>query len=405
MDRDVTLLKDNNLNKMDYNKNNNKIKILLNDNHLYSLIHFRKEVIIDLIKSGYDVIIVTPEPDQYVEIPQGVRSISVNMNRTAKGSSDILRYIKQLNAIFKQEKPDIVINYTIKPIIFGGIAAKINKINSIAFFAGVSTFISNILKSKSFKSKVCAKIISRILNLNKKLFFLNDYDISLMTNNNIIDSSKIVHLSGGEGVDLEEYSFIPEPLKSIENDKEFNVVMISRVLKTKGYREFVEAAKICKDKYPNMNFYLAGGIDIKHPDRIEKEEIDSDSRNCLFEYKGHISNLKGFLETADCVILPSYYNEGMNRSLMESLSMGIPIVTTSNRGCKELVIDCETGFVIPPKDSVSLANAIMKLYELPAEEIRLFRLKSRKYAEDRFDINKVKRIYKSTIQDVLHLSI
>lgn len=121
----------------------------------------------------------------------------------------------------------------------------------------------------------------------------------------------------------------------------------------------------------------------------------------LFKYMGHLNNLQQFIGDADCVVLPSYYNEGMNRSLMEALSMGIPIITTDNRGCRELVINGKTGFIIPPKDSYALYDAILRMYHLSSEERECFKIESRKYALERFSIENVINTYLRLVEEVL----
>lgn len=358
--------------------------IAFNDNHLGALVHFRREVIETLAKKGNDIILIAPESDERPELPTNVRLISVKMNRTSMGLFDCMKYLNQLNIIFKQCNPDIVFNFTIKPIIFGGIICKFRKIKSVAFFAGVSKTISNLSTKSSVKSKLIFSTLRSLLNWNYKSIFLNDSDIKFMRHNDLIDKSKIVLFPGGEGVDVIKYAPIEAPELPY-----FKVVMISRVLKTKGYHEFVRAGEILKNKGLNIRLFLAGGIDDIHPDRITEVEIQQDSDKGIFTYMGHLNNLPDFIKDADCIVLPSYYNEGMNRSLMESLSMGIPIVTTDNRGCRELVKDAETGYIIPARDSKALADAIIKIYSLPEEVRQSFKSNSRRYALERFDVRDV----------------
>lgn len=371
----------------------------MNDNHLGALIHFRHEVITNLVEKGFSIKLIAPinEDGKIPALPHGVEYIPISMNRTSKGIIGALGYTINLVKIFRKEKPDIVINYTIKPIIFGGIACKITKIPSIAFFAGVSKSLSELASNTTLRSKAILKCIRQIFEYNYKAIFLNDSDVSFMTNNKLLENEKIELFEGGEGVDIEKYA----PCKNRPEHKEFKVVMVSRVLKTKGFQEFVQAANFSKDAGLNIQFYLAGGIDEIHPDRINRQEIEQAQKNEYFHYMGHIGNLPEFLKDADCVVLPSYYNEGMNRSLMEALSMGIPIITTDNRGCKELVLDGKTGFIIPSRNAKALFDAILKLYHLNKDEINNMRRNSREYAIKRFDVKNVIQSYIRILNNIL----
>ena len=374
--------------------------IMLNDNHLGALIHFRHEVITTLAEKGFSIKLIAPvnEDGKLPDLPSGVEYIPISMNRTSKGIIGVLRYTINLIRIFRKEKPDIVINYTIKPIIFGGIACKITKVPSIAFFAGVSKSLSELASKNNTLSKIILNCIRKILKYNSKAIFLNESDISFMKSNKLLEYDKIEIFDGGEGVDIDRYA----PCKELVEHSYFKVVMVSRVLKTKGFHEFVQAAKFSKDAGLDIQYFLAGGIDEIHPDRISRQEIEQAQKNEYFHYMGHLKNLPEFLKDADCVVLPSYYNEGMNRSLMEALSMGIPIVTTDNRGCKELVLDGKTGFIIPSRNAEALFDAILKLYHLDKENMNRMRENSRKYAIKRFDVKNVIQSYIQILDNVLN---
>ena len=213
----------------------------------------------------------------------------------------------------------------------------------------------------------------------------------------MIQEDQAIIIKGGEGVDLIKYS-LPKQDRQMPK-KRFKIVMIGRVLKTKGYIELEECARRCKEQNIPADFYIDGGEDEVHPVRIPLERIKKAEADGLLEFKGHILNLKEFLEDADCVVLPSYYNEGINRSLMEALSMGIPIITTDNRGCRELVIDRKTGFIIPPRDLEALFEAVKTFINLSEEQKTEMKIASRKYAEERFDINDVISVYRKIVSE------
>lgn len=372
--------------------------ILFNDNHLGALLHFRGEVISALVQEGFRVVVVAPNSDRGAfSLPQGVEYRPIVMNRTSKGLWDGVNYFCQLCRIFRDVKPNLVINYTIKPILFGVLAAKLMHRPSVSFFAGISSIISNLAKSDSVKSKVAMYFLGKILRYNKKAIFLNEEDVSFVTSNHLYPIEKVLLLHGGEGVNTDKYA----PLMIEKLSSRFKVVMISRVLRTKGYDEFIGAARLFKQSGLDIDFYLCGGLDEMHPGRITKEEIANVENEHIITYMGHLDDLQHFIGDADCVVLPSYYNEGMNRSLMEALSMGIPIITTNNRGCRELVLDGKTGFIIPPQNTKALYDAILRMYNLPLEVRESFRKESRKYAIERFDIKNVVDAYLLLAKQVL----
>ncbi|MBD5280211.1 MAG: glycosyltransferase family 4 protein [Bacteroides sp.] len=370
--------------------------IMLNDNHLGSLIHFRGDVIRALLDSGYSIYIIAPmnKTDKRV-LFEKAKLFPIELDRTSVSIYSNLKYLIQTFRILRKNRPEVLINYTIKPILAGSIISYFLGIPSVSFFAGVNSSISKLLTGKDFKSKLFKPLCRAILSVNKYNVFLNKEDLELMTECGIINKEKTILFNGGEGVNVSQY--LPSDKKNEKTEK-LKLVMVARVLKTKGYNEFACASLKCKNIHDlNAEFYLCGGIDTVHPERVDIDKIKADEKLGGFKYMGHLNNLKEFLSDADCVILPSYYNEGMNRSLMEALSMGIPIITTNNRGCRELVKDGVTGFIIPPQDPMALYDAIVKFLSLSPDKRKSMRQESRLYALERFDVRQVIENYKIII--------
>lgn len=173
--------------------------------------------------------------------------------------------------------------------------------------------------------------------------------------------------------------------------------MVGRLLYSKGYCEYVDAAKAIRMIHPEVEFSIAGFIDSGHPDGIPKERVEKDVQNGYIKYLGTTDNIVELLEQTDLFVLPSFYNEGMNRSLMEAISMGKVVISTDNKGCREMVIDGVNGYLVQPKDTDGLIKAIDKVLTLSSEEFYKMRIHSRKLAEDRFSDKKVIEIYKRII--------
>jgi glycosyltransferase involved in cell wall biosynthesis len=318
--------------------------ILFSDNHLWALYNFRGGVIRAFLNNGYKIIVVAPinydhELDNTIS---GVEFIPVYLERTSKSILNNFQYFTSILKIYRKSKPEIIFHYTVKPIFFGSIAAKIFKIPSVAVFAGLSNVIINKV---SLPSSIFRKLLKIVLDFPQRVVFLNTYDYEFMLNEKLINPNKVQLFKGGEGVNLEIF----KPSFPLKQNANLRFVMVARILYSKGYKEFIEAAQIVKSKFPHVHFILCGEIDKGHPQAVDEKIILKDSMNGNFEYKGRVNNVLEILQKCDCFILPSYYTEGMNRSLMEALAVGLPIITTDNRGCKEMVKDKITGFIIQKK--------------------------------------------------------
>ena len=175
-------------------------------------------------------------------------------------------------------------------------------------------------------------------------------------------------------------------------------LMISRVLYDKGYQQYVDASKVILKRYPNVKFILLGDIDESYPNHVPRDIVEKDVQEGYIEYLGYRQDVKDIIINCDCIVHPTFYNEGLSRVLMEGLAMKKPIITTDIPGCRETVDDGKTGFLCQPKDVASLVSTIEKFLSLSVEERHNMVLNGRKKAEEIFDVNKVIDIY-HTITD------
>lgn len=367
------------------------MKILFCNNNLIGIILFRKNLLEHFIEKGYDVTVVTPcegEENYIKKLPPGVVYIPIKMNRTSTNPiADLFFFIKLLK-ILRKEKPDYVFNYTIKPNIFGSIAAKITGIPCSSMIAGLGyTFANNNISSR------IARMLYRIgMRCSKNILLLNKDNLEVIKRRNLCDARKLILLQGGEGVSLEHYTFFNN------QSKEITFLFIARLIEEKGYNEFVKAAKYVKIEHPHIRFCVIGGFDLGYPKAITQEQVESDVRSGVIENLGVTDNMLSYYRIPGVVVcIPSYYSEGLNRSLMEACAVGKPIITTNHPGCRETVINDKNGYIVPIKNPKALAEAMIKYIRLSDEEKNNMSLESRKLANERFDIKKVIQVYDQII--------
>ena len=279
-------------------------------------------------------------------------------------------------------KPDYILSYTIKPVIYGTLAAKIVGIkHRFALITGLGSVFN---EGKSKRSKSLLFIVKHMYKVSllgaEKVFFQNPDDMELFRKYKIASALQSCVVNGS-GVDLDYYKFSNPPGK-------ISFLLLARLLNSKGVRIYFEAAQIVKSLYPNIEFSLAGHIDDLNNDSISRGELDSWIERKVINYYGQMSDVRTAIANCSIYVLPSFYREGVPRSILEAMSMGRAIITTNTPGCKETVIDGENGYLIDPKSVSKLVDAIMKFVNQP-ETVRKMGVKSREMAEEKYDVYKV----------------
>lgn len=348
------------------------MKILFSDNTLWGLINFRRGIIIHLLEQKNEIILVAPQDEicDLSKIPTGIKYIPISLSRTGKNPLKDFKYYRQLKKIYKQERPDYIFHYTIKPNIYGTFAAKSLKISSSAMIAG----LGHIFSKNTISAIIARKMYKSAMLYSKKVLVLNKDNYDILLAHNIVKKNKLIWLKGGEGVNINK--FIP----SKTNNNEVVFLMICRVLYEKGYKEYVETAR---SLHLQAQFYLMGPID-SHPSAVKLETIKADVTAGFIKYIDYSPNVIEHITHSNCIVLPSY-NEGLSRVLMEGLAMGKPIITTDIAGCRETVIEGINGFLCKPRNSESLTEACLKFIRLSKEKREQMGDESRKLAIEFFD--------------------
>jgi len=370
-----------------YSKVSSK-KIFLIANSGFTILNFRRELIEMLIDFGCDVSVICPDECILMEgrnldaelAELGVKFVPIYFSRSGINPFSELRLLVKLLSALKKEKPDVVLNYTIKPTIYGSLAARLAGVKYIASnITGLGyAFTNNSIKSYllSFIIKMQYKIA---LSCNNLVFFQNPDDKALFESLSLIDTvkSKVIR---GSGVNTDK--FIRQNFKP----KRFSFIFVGRLLKDKGVYEFVQAAELLKCKYPDASFTLLGSKD-DNPSALSEKELSSYVSLNIINYLPTSNNVKEVLEDYEVLVLPSY-REGTPRSVLEAMSMSMPIVTTDVPGCRETVKDGFNGFLVESKNIEALANA-MERFIVDHDLVKKLGESSRDMACQYYDVKKV----------------
>jgi glycosyltransferase involved in cell wall biosynthesis len=362
-----------------------------------SLINFRGKLIEALQTNNMKVHVVAPGLADNRHIKAQLEYNNViphNLTLSRNGFNPILDLITffQLIKIMKKLHPQYVLAYTIKPVIYGMLAAKLSRIpKRFALITGLGyAFTGKAEGIRGLLRKLLQKMYQLALQYSKKIFFQNPDDKALFDSLKIIGKSNQALVINGSGVDLDYYSVVPPP-------EDISFLMISRLLGDKGVREYVEAAKQVQKKYPNVNYSIVGWID-ENPNTIGQRELDEWITEGTISFLGELEDVRPAIAAASVYVLPSY-REGTPRTVLESMAMGRPIITTDAPGCRETVENGRNGFLVPVKDSTTLEEAMEKFIKYP-ELIEKMGKESRKIAEEKYNVHKVNKV----IMDEMGLS-
>ena len=371
------------------------MKIVFFNNNLSGMVCFRLEVMQRFVDRGYSVSVIAPDNEKIElleKLPEGVEYIPVKLNRTSTNPLKDFSLFLQVLKILRAKRPCYLFNYTIKPNVYGALAAKLSGVRCMDMIAGLGyTFTNNSLSSVIARTlyKIAGKCAGKIVVLNK-----SNYDAVL--DNGICKKEKLHLFAGGEGVDLERYPFYP----NVSDVLRF--IFIGRLIEEKGYHEFVAAAKQVGRTHSNVEFHVVGGFDRDYPRCVTQERVEKDVKEAGIIYHGSVGDMSTIYGMKGVVVvIPSYYSEGLNRSLMEGCSCGKPIITTDWPGCRETVRDGWNGFLAEPKSVDSLVAAIEKYIALNDSEKERFSHNSRTLAEQSFNVSDVVDYYEGMVTDVL----
>lgn len=368
-------------------------------NTSWNIFNFRMGLLKALQKDGYRVIAIAPEDDYSQKLEKhGIEHYDIAINNKGTNPIEDAKLIFAFYKLYKEHSPDVILQYTIKPNIYGSMAAVMLGIPVISNISGLGTVFLN----DSISSKIARMLYKMALKTPKKVFYQNAHDRELFIESKLVQANK-TDLLPGSGIDTEKFK--PKPVVSDSGSNEVKFLFIARLVKDKGLGEFVEAARIIRNQSSTINhqekseFYILGAYYPGNPTAITKEEMREWEEEGVVHYLGTSDDVKSVIAEYDCIVLPSY-REGLSRVLLEAASMAKPIITTNVPGCKEVVDDDVNGYLCEVRHADSLAEQIKKMIFLSNDERMEMGRKGRQKVIKEFDEKIVIKKYRETILEI-----
>lgn len=363
--------------------------ILILTNHIGGLHSFRKEVVSAILDAGFEVYISKPDDDEragYFETI-GCHILQTDFNRRGKNPFSDVKLMAEYCKYIKKFKPRAVLTYTIKPNVYGGIACRLTKTPQLANVTGLGDAVEN----GGWLQPLTITLYKIGLGRARKVFFQNKSNRDYCIKCGIADNSSI--LLPGSGVNLNHHVYQDYPV----NNGILRFLFMGRLLKDKGIEELFEAAKYIKEKYPNTEFQILGPVEGEY-----QKQLEVLAHGGVIIHLGVTSDVRPYIGAVNCTIMPSYH-EGMSNVNLESAANGRPVITTDVPGCRETVDDGRTGFLVSPKSTQSLIDAIERFINLPYDQKKLMGQNGREKVEREFDRQIVVDTYMKEIEKINHV--
>lgn len=365
-----------------------KVAIVLNTS--WNIYNFRLNLIQSLQEQGHEIFTIAPI-DGYTPLleERGCKHIHLKMDSRGANPLKDVALIFELYSIYRKIKPDVILHYTIKPNVYGTLAAALLRIPVVNNVCGLGTVFL-----KNGPLAIVAKLLYRLsFRFARKVFFQNPDDLKLFLDKNLVQK-QAVDLIPGSGIDLKRFAPV-----NYQRNSPFTFLLISRLITDKGILEYVEAVKKLKAEGLQARFQVLGAMDPEHKRGINKELIQSWINSGTIEYLGTTDDVRHFIQQADCVVLPSY-REGTPRTLLEAASSSKPIIATDVPGCNQVVEHKVNGLLCKLKDADDLANQMRTLAGLDDNTLQTFGSNGRKKMEAEFDESIVINKYLQAIHEV-----
>jgi glycosyltransferase involved in cell wall biosynthesis len=363
-------------------------------NSSWNIFNFRSGLVRALVEAGYEVLAIAP-PDAFSErLPElGCRFVPIEMSARGTSPMQDAKLFLAYRRLLRRHRPDVFLGYTIKPNVYGSLAAQELGIPVINNIAGLGI---TFLKGGLFQTFV-RTLYRTALRRSQTVFFQNPDDRALFLGAGLVQEAQ-TRLLPGSGVDLGRFQ--PQ-LRTRKGDDRLVFLLVSRLLRSKGILDYVAAAQSLRAEFPDSEFRIAGIAEPGHPEAIPLEDVRGWHAEGVVNYLGALDDVRVALAEADAMVLPTFYPEGTPRALLEAAAMAKPIIATDVPGCRDVVDDGVNGFLCQPRDSASLAAAMRRLLGLSPESLRAMGAASRRKAEDQFDEQIVVERYLTAVDEAL----
>ena len=362
------------------------MRVLVLSSLAQSLLNFRGQLLASMVGEGHEVVACAPERDPIIEArlaAMGVRFVQTKMNRAGSNPLLDLNTLADYMELILRERPGVVLAYTQKPIIYGGLACRLaGGCRFHALVSGLGYVFSDAANHRRLLRALVRRLYSLALKRAQAIFVFNSDDRSEMLRQGIVDARQNVIQVPGSGVDLNH--FRAERLRPGPP----TFLMIARLMRDKGLQQFVDAARIVRKNHPDARFHLLGEFEDLNPTGITRAELDEWLQEGAITYLGRTDDVRPYLAEASVFVLPSYYREGLPRTILEAMASGRAVVTTDMPGCRDPIEEGENGFLVRPQDSEHLAATLLRFINEP-ELIERMGQASRRIAEARYDVRLV----------------
>jgi glycosyltransferase involved in cell wall biosynthesis len=368
-----------------------KKSIVICSNYAWTIFNFRLPLLKKLRSQGYKIIVLTQFDGYEKKISDQVDEI-YPLFISRKGINPLIDFITILNflSIIIRLKPDCILTFSIKPVIYGSLVCRVLKVPCIAMITGLGTgFLLN-----NWVTSIIKRLYRVALRNVEVVFFQNEDDKEIFLQSRLVELSQC-RMIPGSGVDLERFSYQELPRK-----KTAVLLLIARMLADKGVYEFVEAAKIVKKCCPHTEFQLLGPLGVENRTAVSNFQMQTWEDQGLITYLGETDNVASFIKGSTCVVLPSY-REGTSRVLLEAAAMGRPIITTNVPGCREIVDHEVNGLLCLPRNAEDLAIKMQEMLSLTDSQREYMGILGRKKIENQYNQNIVFELYLNAIEEIL----
>lgn len=362
-------------------------------NTAWSMYNFRLEVLKFMAKE-YNVIVLAPDDAWGIKLrSEGIAYKPITIDNNGMSPLKDIKLLLDLFKLYKQYKPSLIFHYTIKPNIYGTLAAVLcGRIKSIAVVTGAGSVFSK----STFLTRLVKTMFRLSFLFSSEVWFLNKDDQNLFISSKLVSRSKVVLLPS-EGINTLEFENCYECTQS----EKFSFLYLGRILWDKGIAEYVESARKIKEKNKNVVFKILGFFDDKNPSAVPAKFADRWKEEGIIEYLGSSDNVSDVILGSDCIVLPSKYKEGIPRSLLEAASLEKPIIATDIPGCRDIVDDNVTGYLCQPNSAVDLQDKMEKMLGLTHDQRALMGKAGRENIKKKFDICFILEQYRKSVLDLV----